>query len=349
MKRIIAFAVLAASIACCASSLAAVEAHQARPFRIVLVDAEGGGAMLIATPAGESILIDCGSPCPDARDAKRIVAAAAALGIERIDHLIITHYHSDHIGGIGQLAERIPIPAFYDRGPCDGLAEDPRFASYWADYRKAREGKARTTLSAGDWLPLARATTPPVEVRCVAARREVIGGATPCIEHRRDPLDASDNAESIALLIRFGDFRFFHGGDITRNVEHDLVCPKDRIGPVDLYYVAHHGFAVSNHPLLIRTLDPVVAIMANGARKGGHRRVREALKACPSFRAIWQAHENLADKDANPPPEFIANKGGSACEGIPIVVEVDPGATAFSVRCGFEGAPKQYPVLGRGT
>jgi len=347
MKKIVAIAAVAVSVGLCASAVAGAEPG-ARPLRIVLVDVEGGGATLIATPAGESILIDCGSPCPDARDAKRIAAAASALGIERIDHLIITHYHSDHIGGIGQLAERIPIAAFYDRGPCDALPEDSNFASYWADYRKASDGKKRTSLSAGDWLPLARGTAPPVEIRCVAARREVIGGATPCTEHKRDPLDASDNAESLAFLIRFGGFRLFHGGDITRNVEHDLVCPKDRIGTVDLYYVTHHGLPLSNHPLLVRALDPTVAVMANGARKGGHPLVHKALKACPSFQAVWQCHENLADKDANPAPEFIANKG-AACEGIPIVVDVDAGAGAFSVRCGFEGTPQRHSIRRQGA
>src|SRR5207302_10929396 len=90
---------------------------------LYFVDTEGGAATLIVTPAGESVLIDCGNPGP--RDAGRIYHAATKLaGLKAIDHLIITHWHVDHYGGIERLARLMPVRHFYDRGIPDKLAED---------------------------------------------------------------------------------------------------------------------------------------------------------------------------------------------------------------------------------
>src|ERR1700758_322447 len=100
--------------------LAAPAADAPRGLDIYFVDTEGGAATLIVTPAGESVLIDCGNPGP--RDAERIHKTAKAIGLQAIDHLFITHWHSDHYGGAGPLAKLMPIRNFYDRGIPDKLA-----------------------------------------------------------------------------------------------------------------------------------------------------------------------------------------------------------------------------------
>src|SRR5437870_8217872 len=99
-----------------------VTAAPSRGLDIHFIDTEGGAATLIVTPAGESVLIDCGNP--GGRDAERIHKAATALGLKQIDHLIITHWHSDHYGGVGRLAKLIPIMNYHDRGIPDSLDED---------------------------------------------------------------------------------------------------------------------------------------------------------------------------------------------------------------------------------
>src|SRR5262245_31564493 len=97
----------------------------ARALDIYFIDTEGGAATLIVTPAGESVLIDCGNP--GARDAERIHKAVTQLaGLKQIDHLVITHWHSDHYGGTGRLAKLIPIMNFHDRGIPDALDDDKR-------------------------------------------------------------------------------------------------------------------------------------------------------------------------------------------------------------------------------
>src|SRR5438093_10028602 len=95
---------------------------QTRPARtaldIYVIDVEGGNATLFISPSGESLLIDTGNAGAAApRDAGRIMAAAKDAGLQQIDHLITTHWHGDHFGGMAELASRIPMRAFIDHGP----------------------------------------------------------------------------------------------------------------------------------------------------------------------------------------------------------------------------------------
>src|ERR1700758_4542320 len=84
---------------------------------IYVIDVEGGNAVLFAAPSGESVLVDTGNGGDaSVRDAGRIMAAVRDAGLRQIDHLIITHYHNDHIGGLSELATRIPIREFIDHG-----------------------------------------------------------------------------------------------------------------------------------------------------------------------------------------------------------------------------------------
>ena len=73
-----------------------------RSLDINWVDTEGGGATLIVTPAGESVLIDSGNP--GVRDSGRIHRAATNAGLTKIDHYLTTHFHTDHFGGAAELS-----------------------------------------------------------------------------------------------------------------------------------------------------------------------------------------------------------------------------------------------------
>src|SRR5262245_52326047 len=101
----------------CAATLAAADSRPANTLSIYVIDVEGGNAVLFTTPSGESVLVDTGNGGDGAtRDVARIMAAVRDAGVQQIDHLIITHYHNDHIGGLSELASHIPIKEFIDHG-----------------------------------------------------------------------------------------------------------------------------------------------------------------------------------------------------------------------------------------
>lgn len=321
-----------------------------RTLDIYYVDVEGGAATLIVTPAGESILVDAGWPGFEGRDAKRIQRAMQQAGITAIDHLIATHYHVDHYGGVPALARLVPIKRFYDHGPMPSLAEDKNFPQMYAAYREAAQDKT-VTLKPGDRIQLRQAKgRPPLSLLCLAAAGKAATtsgkAANPeCAAAKTMAEDTSDNARSVAFVLRYGDFDFFDAGDLTWNVEQQLVCPSNQIGEIDLYQVTHHGMSISNNTALLRSVKPTVAIMNNGPRKGGHPETVKWLRELPSLKALYQVHRNVTASAAeNAPAEFIANldEQNDAAHGFK--VSVDAAARTFTVTNERTGESRSYPI-----
>jgi beta-lactamase superfamily II metal-dependent hydrolase len=321
--------------------------NPAHGLDIYFTDTEGGAGTLIITPTGESILIDSGNP--GTRDADRIHALAQAAGIKAIDHLITTHWHTDHYGGVARLAEKIPIHHFYDHGILASLAEDPvNFPLLIQAYKKAA-GDKRNTLKPGDEIALKQKEgSPPIRLICLCGGGKVIpdkNGAehNPIAdENKPQPEDKSDNARSLGFVLYFGQFRFLDLGDLTWNIEYKLVSPSDKIGPVDVYQVTHHGLEISNNPVLIKTVRPRVAICGNGARKGAHPSVISTLRRVPDMQAIYQLHRNVtSEPQDNTEPEYIANTD-EKCEGEFIKLSVAPDAKSYLVTVGSKGKPKRF-------
>ena len=306
-------------------------AQPARTLDIYHVDVEGGAATLIVTPARESVLVDAGWPGNGGRDASRIQAAMKAAGITRIDHMIVTHYHTDHVGGVPDLMSVVPIGRFYDHGE---MSEPyaPDYARSYQAYRAAV--KERRTRAPGDVLT--RAPGPDgrqVVLTFVAGHGTVhtrpgAPANAACASVTPKPDDPSDNARSLAFTLAYGAFDFFDAGDLTWNTEAKLVCPGNTLPVVDVYQVTHHGLDTSNNPLVLEALAPTVAVMNNGAKKGGSAATVKALKALASLRALYQLHRNVATgPDDNTTPDLTANIEETPDEGHMVSVHVDAGGT----------------------
>ena len=339
-----------------ALAAAAVAAPRAadRQLEIEWVDVLGGAATLIVTPAGETILVDAGWPGFDSRDARRIKAALDRRGLTAIDHLIVTHYHTDHYGGVPQLAALVPVRKFYDHGPVSELPEDRRFPEMYAAYRAAA-GDTTTTLKPGSTIALKQAPAgPKLTLTVVAAHGEVVEGGKPgnpaCANATPQPADTTDNRRSVAFVLRYGSFDFFNGGDLTGDVEAKLACPADRVGAVDLYQVTHHGQDNSNNPVLLATRSPTVAVMNNGPRKGGTAETFKRLQALPSLEALYAIHRNVATgPEVNAAPENTANLTAPAPTAAPeevhtFVATVDPAAKQLTVLNTRTREARSFPV-----
>ncbi|MDE3197239.1 MAG: MBL fold metallo-hydrolase, partial [Acidobacteriota bacterium] len=299
------------TFALCAS-LASAQKPASKTLDIYVVDTEGGHAILYVAPNGESLLDDTGNP--GGRDTDRIMDAIHMAGVKQIDHLILSHYHVDHVGGLEELARRIEIKHFIDHGATVEPREQvPGFQKMYAEmYAKVQH----TVAKPGDKIPFG-----PVNVVVVTSAGHVIkkplAGAPgagqpnpecatfkPRDESRVDP----DNPQSVGVVISYGKFRTVNLADFTWNVEQDLMCPNNPIGTVDLYETSHHGIDQSGSPALVHALHPRVAIMHNSTRKGGAVQTMQTLYSSPGLENIWQLHwAYAAGLEYNTPGVFIAN------------------------------------------
>ncbi len=325
-----------------------------RSLDIYFLDMVGGASTLIVTPLGESVLIDTGSLEPKHRDADRIIRACRYAGLKQIDYLITTHFDVDHYGAILEVSERIPVKCFMDKGAPPPKQQRGRqwFNKLYPRYEKATGGKVRP-VRAGDNVPLRNdpaGKIPRIRLHCVASEKKIEGFDgdidAPVEGFVIRAPDNTDNARSIALVLSYGGFRFFAGGDITWNVEHHLGHPVNRVGMVDLYQVTHHGLDMSNNPVLLKALNPTVCVAMNGPRKGIGPNTLRALKELPSVRAIYQIHYNTQYGEAgNTSAEFIANaKDPGKGELIKASVHAEKGI--FTVSVGVDGPKRSFPIRG---
>ncbi len=314
---------------------------------IYWVDVEGGAATLLVTPAGETVLIDTGYPGD--RDADRVKKTVTELaGLSKIDHLVVTHFHDDHYGGLGDIAKRVPIGKLYTRD----IAAAPEKERTNANVPQLKEVKVdkRVRIKAGMKLPLKQAKgTVALTFSFIGADEKFIpqkgarANAEICGEHVVKNPDTSDNRNSAVMLVGFGTWRFFIGGDLTWNTEAALVCPKNNVGkPVDVFQIDHHGLDNSNNPVLIKTLAPHVAIVNNGPTKGGGKGSFATLKATPSIKTIYQGHRNVKlGPELNTDPKLIANVDEN-CVGNHIHMAVAPNGKSYTVSIPATGHTQDY-------
>lgn len=348
---------LLASLVACSTALLASADQKTGTLDFYWVDSEGGGSTLIVTPANESVLIDAGNP--GGRDPARILAAVKAAGLTRIDYLLLTHYHLDHFGGAAEVAAQIPFGTIFERAIPEGDPDGRVPSTFPLTIKPYREIKApRERLAPGVKIPLRSAAgTPGLELLCVAADQKFIEPTAAQQQTRNaltdsvpaKPIDKSDNANSAVFVLSFGDFRFFDGGDLTWNLEDKLVTPYNLPGEVDVYQTNHHGLEVSNHPSLVRSLQPTVVVMNNGPFKGGQPGTFAAIRSVSSVQALYQVHQSHnVPAEQNAPAAFVANhndfKGPDAakCPANVIKLSVAADGKSYTVTVPSSGHTATY-------
>ena len=335
---------------------ASAQTSVARTLDIYFIDVEGGQSTLLVTPAGQTLLVDAGFPSTGtfdsrpgdpakARDPQRIVEVARAAGVSRIDYLLVTHFHADHVGGVPELAQLMPIETFIDHGGVNDDAES--VAGTLAMHRAYAAVRARgrhLEPRPGDRLPLTGVDATVVS-SAAATLTAPLAGAAPGVNAACTPpgipaQEATENPRSTGFLLQFGRFRFLDVGGLSGAPLFSLACPSDRLGPVDVYLVAHHGGADAADPSIFGAVRPRVAILNNGAVKGGAAETLKALHAL-SGTETWQLHRSEAGGAENFADERIANLSEATSNWIMVRASEDG---SFAVTNRRTGATTRYPA-----
>ena len=300
---------LAAASVGIALVVGAAQPKSSKSLDIYVADTEGGKAALFVSPSRETLLIDSGNP--GGRDTDRIAAMLSDAGVTKIDHLVSTHYHIDHVGGMPELAKRIPIAHYVDHGP--SVEEKEQVAGFNAAYADLRAKARHSVVKPGDRVPMAGVDVMVLTAGGQALKKPLAGGGRPnpaCAQSQRkeEPASPDENSQSVGLLITYGQFRAIDLGDLLWNKELDLMCPNNPVGSVDLYMVTHHGLDRSGSGALVHGVRPRVAVMQNGTRKGGSVQAYEIMRSSPGLEDIWQLHWSYSGRiEHNPAGVFIAN------------------------------------------
>ena len=324
-------------------------------LQVYFVDVEGGQATLFVAPDGESLLVDTGSPDPRnstaPRDASRIAAVCKLAGVTKIDNLLVTHYHSDHVGGLPQVVGMIPVGRFIDHGinrESEAVQGGGSTVAGWTAYQKVlADGHAEhLVVKPGDVLPVKA-----MHVEVVSGDGEVIakplaaGGEqnAACGASPEKAAEGTENDRSLGMVITFGKLRILDLGDLTWNKERGLMCPVNKLGKVDVYIVSHHGLVNSGSPALVNAIAPRVAIMDNGPHKGGAPTTFDTIEGSSRVKDLWQLHTaEGSDAKHNVADSHIANLAGpDAGNYLKLTARMDG---TFSVTNGRTGETVEYPA-----
>jgi competence protein ComEC len=331
---------------------------------IYSIDVEGGQSTLLVSPTGASLLVDtgwpsvngrdpdpyrqgmhkAGMPDEDARDVGRIQAAMADAGVSKLDYVLITHFHVDHVGGVPNLVQRVKVGEFLDHGV---NREDSDITRHdYAAYIKAIGATPRRVVHPGDAIGIPGLTT--IVLTADGEHIHAVPGVKPepnpyCASEPHWDLDSTENPRSAGILVRFGKFRFLDLGDLTKAKEIPLVCPDNLIDRVDLYLVNHHGMNLSNSRAFVDAIHPRVAIMNNGAHKAGSPEAWQTVHESPGLIDLWQLHTaEGSDAAHNSPDGLIANiKGGDDGHYLKVIASKDG---SFSVTNARTGQTRDYPA-----
>jgi hypothetical protein len=228
---------------------------------------------------------------------------------------------------MAEVASRLPVREFIDHGanvqpgpPTDEFLQK----TYPGLYAKAKH----TVVKPGDKIMVAGLEWQVVASAGDAIKNPVRGAGQPnpyCAAFTPQEVDRSENAQSVGSHITFGKFRALHLGDLTVNKEFDLMCPNNRLGTIDLWIVSHHGQAISNAAVLAHAIQPRVAIMNNGTRKGGQPDAMKVIHSAPRLEDLWQVHFSLlSGQEYTVPGMFIANTSDDQPTSMPIVAATAP-------------------------
>lgn len=263
------------------------------PLKITILNVGQGDATLLQTPNGKTLLIDGGF---EGKGQAVILPFLESQNISSLNAIVTTHYDADHMAGLDEVvSSHPPTLGVFDRGNFP-LDESPFYASYIeaiAPFRK--------TLAAGDEIKL----DPGLKIRCLISNGQIWEGPLISLDGN---FSQKENSSSIGLLIEYGKFKYFNGGDLTGggnpggfqtlDLETELAS---KVGKVNAIHINHHGSSTSSNAAFVEITHPLVALFNVGDENEYHHPAQEVLERWKNIGAdLW-----LTEKGSG---GFIANE-----------------------------------------
>jgi hypothetical protein len=318
-------------------------------LQMISIDVEGSGGTLFITPEGRSLLLDTGNApgnpgVTNKETADRLADTIRAFGVTKLDYLLTTHYHSDHVGGFAAFLEKMPVGTIIDHGenrqpdpspgaapppgagrgnaPANGAPQRPRITTqgYYELYLKALAGHKHIIAKPGMALAIGsmKVNFVMADAQPIAKPLPGAGQPNPACEGMPGMANngGEENARSVSSIITYGKTRIAAFGDLTWDREKDLVCPINRVGKVDVFLVSNHGLPQSNSPALLAALQPIVVIEGNGITKGDDPDRVKTIMESGRVQGFWRLHRNTqhpardgdTDMIANPVPDLASDR-----------------------------------------
>jgi len=208
-----------------------------------ILDVGQGDAILIRSPEGKTVLIDAGTGRTD------VVPMLEQRGISELNMVIGTHAHADHIGGMDEVFEAIPVKVYLDNGmPHTTKTYEKVMALVEQKEIRYIEGKRDQEFNLGKEIKL-----------------QVLHPQNVLLRNTRSDL----NSNSVVIRMTHGDNCFLFTGDAEEPTEHQLV--QQGVGTCDVLKVAHHGSNHSSTSHFLQTVNPKIALISLGANnRYGH-------------------------------------------------------------------------------
>jgi len=294
-------------------------AQQNGKLQLHFMDVGQADSAVLISPKGQVVLFDAGEDMKT-KSCEKPLAYLHQLGISKIDYVVVSHYHFDHIGCMPEVLAQFPLSGTaYDRG-----------ASYpGATYKKYIEavGEHRKTAEAGQVIRLDEGTNSEVDLTVVALNGAGIS-------------TTNENDLSVAVLLTFGPFKAEIGGDLSGATTGSYADIETTVAPLvgrlDVYKVHHHCSSYSSSEAWLTTTQPAVGIISTGDGNDYQHPAADCVARLHAQKvaAYW------TETGAGATPESgLDTVGGN------VVVQVEPGAATYTVATSA-GSSATYAIAG---
>lgn len=305
---------------------------RSQPLRIYHLDVDQADATLFVSPSGKTLLVDAGKN----GHGRRIRNVMQQASVSQIDFFVNTHYHEDHYGGIDDLViAGVRVGVAYDRGDKDYVPASTTSTDAYVGY-DTTIGYRAVHLQRGRTIPF----DPEVSVTCISSGGTVLGEENP-------PATGHDeNDMSISLLVQYGAFRYFVGGDIEKPTEKKI-ADRDLVTDVNVYQSNHHGSNTSSSADFMNDLKPSVIVISNG-NHGGHKHPRQVVldfyASMTPVPKVFQTNKyHKAPPGGNVQDDHIADLESVDEDGT-ILLTVDKSASSYVVS--YRNKTHTVPIKG---